>query len=199
MTAHVNDSFLELYSSPDFGQSIDSDWMPWFVNGLDLGDHVFNLVAGPGFSLPGLRKAVAGRVTVAQADPAFTGRSLAEFADDTSINVVAADPLRLPFPDNGFSAATEIMSLHHIPSSGQQDQALAELVRVVRPGGLIAGLNPIDGPHFRRMNTDGASVPIDPLTFADRLRRAGVVEVELTVWSFVRFVGRAPALKAETR
>ena len=54
---------------------------------------------------------------------------------------------------------------------------LRELARVVQPGGPVAGLNPIDGPHFRRMNTDGAAVPIEPLSFADRLRQARFEQV----------------------
>ena len=177
MSARVNESFSQLYTSPEFIESIDEEWMPWLLDGLDLGEHVLNLIAGPAFSVPALQKAATGQVTVAQ-------------LDQSSGDPV--DPTRLPFPKDQFSAATAVVALHHIPSAELQDRALAELARVVRPGGIVAGLNPIDGPHFRRMNTDGASVPIDPLTFAGRLTRAGLVDVELTVWSFVRFVARVP-------
>src|SRR5882672_1262196 len=131
--------------------------MPWLLAGLDLGDDLLNLLAGPAFSVPALQKAATGQITVAQLDQTIGD---------------AVDPTRLPFADNAFTAATTVVALHHIPSAALQDRALAELVRVVRPGGIVAGLNPIDGPHFRRMNTDGASVPIDPLTFAGRLTRA---------------------------
>ena len=191
MGVGLSEPFLELYSSRDFVDSIEADWMPWLLDGLELGDDVVDLVAGPGPTLPLLR-ASGRRVTAAQAVPALASHVAQRFADDPTVDVVDADPTELPFPDGRFSAATAVLWLHHVPSMAEQDQALAELVRVLRPGGVLAGLNAIDGPHFRRLNTDGSCVPIDPLTFAERLRRAGFVDVSLTVWSFVRFTARAP-------
>lgn len=191
MSLGLSEPFRELYSSRDFVDSIEADWMPWLVDGLDLGDEVVDLVAGPGPTVQLLR--AAGRqVTAAQAVPALTAQLAEQFAGDPGVDVVDADPRKLPFPDGRFSAATAVLWLHHVPSADEQDQALAEVLRVLRPGGVLAGLNAIDGPHFRRLDTDGSCVPIDPLTFAERLRRAGFVDVSVTVWSFVRFIARAP-------
>jgi len=187
----LSEPFLDLYSSRDFVDSIEADWLPWLLDGLQLGDDVVDLVAGPGPTVPLLR-APGRRVTAAQAVPALRDQLAEHFAGDPDVDVVDADPVPLPFADGRFSAATAVLWLHHVPSTDEQDQALAEVRRVLRPGGVLAGLNAIDGPHFRRLNTDGSCVPIDPLTFADRLRRAGFVDVSVTVWSFVRFIARAP-------
>jgi SAM-dependent methyltransferase len=187
----LSEPFRELYSSHDFVDSIEADWMPWLLDGVDLGDDVVGLVAGPGPTVPLLR-APGRRVTAAQAVPALTAPLAERFAGDPDVDVVDADPLTLPFPNGWFSAATAVLWLHHVPSADEQNRALAEVLRVLRPGGVLAGLNPLDGPHFRRLDTDGSCAPIDPLTFADRLRRAGFVDVSVTVWSFVRFIARAP-------
>ena len=39
--------------------------------------------------------------------------------------------------------------LHHIPSADLQDTALAEMARVLRPGGLIVGSDGLDTPDRR--------------------------------------------------
>jgi len=191
MTIRVSRGFRELYSSAEFSESISTEWMPWLLDGLELGDDIVDVAAGPGVAVRSLR--TAGRqVTVAQLAPEFTAELTGLFACDRAVGVRDVDPTCLPFSDGHFTAATAVLSLHHVPSTEQQDRALAELARVLRPGAVLAGLNAIDGPHFRRMNDDGCCVPIDPLSFAERLQRAGFIDVELTVWSFVRFTARVP-------
>jgi ubiquinone/menaquinone biosynthesis C-methylase UbiE len=49
--------------------------------------------------------------------------------------LVAADASSLPFADDSFAAALAVHVLHLIP---EWERALAELVRVVRPGGALA-------------------------------------------------------------
>jgi SAM-dependent methyltransferase len=169
----LTDEFRDLYTSVDFVDHINRDWMPLVLDGIDIGESVLDLAAGPPVVADVLRATGAGVKT-------------ADLESDV-------DPTALPFDDNSFSAATAIISLHHVPSAADQDRALAELHRVIRPGGVLAGLNAIDGPHFRRLNSDGRSIPIDPMTFTERLERSGFTDVRVSVWSFVRFTGRVAA------
>lgn len=169
----LTDEFRDLYYSADYVDHINRDWVPLLLDGIDIGHAVLDLAAGRPVAADSLRAAGAD-VTVADL-------------------VSGLDPTALPFADNSFSAAIAIITLHHIPSVAEQDKALAELHRVTRPGGVVAGLNAIDGPHFRRLNSDGRSVPIDPMTYPDRLARAGFADVRVSVWSFVRFTGRVAA------
>lgn len=63
--------------------------------------------------------------------------------------------------------------LHHIPSPAQQDAALAELARVLRPGGILAGADGLDTPTRRELHVDDVFVPVDPGTLPARLEAAG--------------------------
>jgi len=54
------------------------------------------------------------------------------------VDVQTGDITRLPFPDASFDAVISMTVIHNIPSRDGRDQALRELVRVVKPGGRIA-------------------------------------------------------------
>jgi arsenite methyltransferase len=54
------------------------------------------------------------------------------------IEVETGDITRLPFPDASFDAVISMTVIHNIPSRDRRDQALRELIRVLKPGGRIA-------------------------------------------------------------
>ncbi len=56
---------------------------------------------------------------------------------DGGTNLVLGDALTLPFPSNTFACATSAFSLRNMPDL---QEALAEMVRVVRPGGRVTTL-----------------------------------------------------------
>ena len=187
----VKQPFLNTYDTDDFRQGIVNDWIPQLLEVTGLGDDPLHLDAGPTDAAAPLR-AAAPRLTIAQFDPTFTPEIAARFADDAAVEVLDVDPTHLPFPDDRFSAATIFLSLMHLRSTRTQDAVLRELVRVLRPGATFVGLNAIDGGHFRGMNAHDRAVPIDPLTFAARLERAGFVNPRIDYWSFPRFSAQAP-------
>ena len=54
------------------------------------------------------------------------------------VEVETGDITRLPFADASFDAVISMTVIHNIPSTDARDQALRELVRVLKPGGHIA-------------------------------------------------------------
>lgn len=76
------------------------------------------------------------------------------------------DGRTLPYPDNSFDAAFSVSVLEHIPNDGDS-LALRELVRVVRPAGVIVVTTPFDLKHrdtfverpvYERSSVTGESV-----------------------------------------
>ena len=51
------------------------------------------------------------------------------------VNLVAADALFLPFPDDTFDRAISVAAYHHIKGAQERERAFQELRRVLKPGG----------------------------------------------------------------
>lgn len=77
---------------------------------------------------------------------------------------------RLPLAAGRFSSAACLTMLHHIPSRALQDAALAEIARVLQPGGLLMGSDGLDTPARREVHHGDVLIPVEPGTLAPRLR-----------------------------
>ncbi len=59
-----------------------------------------------------------------------------------AVGFVAGRMERLPFPDEAFDVAVQNNSLCYLTGRGERALALAETLRVLRPGGVVLGRNP---------------------------------------------------------
>lgn len=71
--------------------------------------------------------------------------------------------------------------LHHVPTVELQDQLLAEVARVLRPGGVLIGSDSSPSDDLRDFHEDDTYNPIEPDGFADRLVAAGFAEATVQV------------------
>ncbi len=187
----MNEAHLQLCSSPEWARLVEDELLPWVLAGHDLGDHLLEVGAGPGLTTDVLRGRVP-RVTAVELDEALA-TALAERLAGTNVEVVKADATSLPFPDRHFSSAACLTMLHHIPTVALQDMALAEVARVLRPGGTLVGTDGLDTPARRRLHEGDIFLPIDPLTITERLRAAGFADVTSdTTDDRIRFAASAP-------
>jgi SAM-dependent methyltransferase len=97
----------------------------------------------------------------------------------------------MPFRDASFSGAVAFTMLHHVPSAALQDAVLADVCRVLRPGGTFVGSDSLWSPMFQMFHWFDTMVAVDPNTFGQRLEAAGftAVSIEMGERSF-RFVAR---------
>lgn len=188
----MNEEHLRICASPEWAQYVESELLPWALNGLDLGTDVLEVGPGPGLTTDVLRRRVP-HLTAVEVDAGLASELSARLAG-TNVKVVQADGTRMPFPAGRFTAVTLFTMLHHVPSVTLQDELLTELRRVLRPGGLLVGTDSIETPERRDLHADDVYVPVDPGGWQDRLLAAGLVSaaVDVTGDRF-RFRAHAPA------
>jgi SAM-dependent methyltransferase len=160
--------------------------LPWALEGIHLGEEVLEIGPGPGLATDLLRGRTA-RLTALEIDPRLAD-SLKRRMQGTNVNVVEGDATRMPFTDGSFSTVVAFTMLHHVPSAALQDQLLAEARRVLRPGGLFTGTDNRASLGFRLAHLGDTMVPVDPDTFAVRLRAAGFGDMAIERrWRSFRF------------
>ncbi len=99
------------------------------------------------------------------------------------VGILCADATAMPLPDGACDTALSFTMLHHVPSTALQDRLLAEVARVLRPGGTFAGADSLASPLFRLLHLGDVMHPIDPRGFAARLSAAGFVNPQIDVRS----------------
>jgi SAM-dependent methyltransferase len=158
-------------------QTVTGALLPWVLRDVDLGDDVLEVGPGPGLTTDVLRHRTA-RLTAVEIDDRLAA-SLAARLRGTNVTVVHGDATRLPFPDTRFSGAVCCTMLHHVPSVELQDELLAQVARVLRPGGTFAGSDSRTGLMFRLFHLHDTLVPVPPETFAARLEKHGFHDVRV--------------------
>ncbi|NED84558.1 methyltransferase domain-containing protein [Streptomyces sp. SID11233] len=124
--------------------------------GLRAGDAVLDAGCGTGRALPALRSAVGPRGAVLGADLTTAMLEAAARAGrDRGGLLIQADAARLPVRTQALDAVFAAGLIAHLP---RPERNLAELARVVRPGGLLALFHPIGraalAARHRRTLTD---------------------------------------------
>jgi SAM-dependent methyltransferase len=187
----MNREHLALCSSAEWAEAVQRWIIPWVLDAVDLGDDVLEVGPGPGLTTDVLRTRVA-RLTAVEVHPDLAEALAARLAD-TNVEVVCADATRTPLPAGRFSGAVCLTMLHHVPSPQAQDAVLAEICRLLRPGGVLAGQDSLDSPQLRSLHDDDVYVPVDPATLQARMESVGFSAVEVDTNEYaVRFRGVRP-------
>jgi SAM-dependent methyltransferase len=151
--------------------------LPWVLSGDRLGDHVLEIGAGYGAATGNLLK-LAPRVTSLEYDPRLL-RRLAAKHQCGALTALCGDAAALPFADQTFSSAVAILVLHHLKTRDQQDRALGEVHRVLRPGGSFFAFEINDGWIHRVAHYKSTFTPVTPGSAFARLTNAGFSKVSV--------------------
>jgi ubiquinone/menaquinone biosynthesis C-methylase UbiE len=154
--------------------------LPWMLQGSELGEHVLELGAGPGAATEQLALRAA-RVTSLEYDHSFAAK-LGAHVNGANVTVIQADAATLPFADGTFSSAIAILMLHHLRSGELQNRALAEIARVLRPGGVFLTFEIQDSWLNRAGHIRSTFVPVDPRSAFVRLKVAGFSQMTVDFW-----------------
>jgi len=115
------------------------------VSGIDEGSMVADVGTGTGFVAAGLAPRVK-KVVGLDNSPAMLGvaRENLSSLGAQNVELLEADMAGLPMPDSDLDAAFANMVLHHAEDPAAM---LAEMARVVRPGGTVAITDEVAHPY----------------------------------------------------
>ncbi|WP_245550862.1 class I SAM-dependent methyltransferase [Nocardia paucivorans] len=114
------------------------------TSGARPGDDAVDIGCGPGKLVRALGARVGPRGSAVGIDPSAEAVAYNSRRDHRpNHRYVRSSAQELPFPDNSFDVVTCTFVMHHIPES-RREAALAEMWRVLRPGGrlLLADTHP---------------------------------------------------------
>lgn len=107
------------------------------------------------------------------------------------LDVVQAGGDELPFPDSSFDLVTTFAVLHHLIDPARVRRTLAEMTRVLRPGGamLVWDHNPLN-PYWKvlmaRVPQDQGDEQLVPAkAILEALRDAGMADIQLRRMTFM--------------
>jgi ubiquinone/menaquinone biosynthesis C-methylase UbiE len=125
--------------------------LPWALQGIRPDGPVLEIGAGSGAMAAELLAAHPGvTMTVTDFDPdmvAAADRRLLPYAERSTAR--QADATDLPFDDGAFDVVLSWIMLHH---TIEWEKALAEAVRVVRPGGHVVGYDLLSTAPLRLLH-----------------------------------------------
>ncbi|HEY2285301.1 MAG TPA: class I SAM-dependent methyltransferase [Streptosporangiaceae bacterium] len=187
----MNPAHAELCSSPEWAAVIQNEVLPLLCRDADLGAVMLEVGPGPGAATGWLAERVTSLVAV-EADEQAAAALAGRYAG-TNVEVIARDAATLPFADGHFDSAGAFTMLHHIPTAAGQNALLAEILRVLRPGGVLIASDslPSDGlHHFHEADTCN---PVEPGTLLTRLATLGYDHLTIRVGQGLTFIAHKPA------
>lgn len=136
---------------------------------------VVDVGTGTGFIAAGLATRVGGIIGI-DSSPAMLARAssnLAELGID-NVELVEAPVDRFPLDDDAADAAVANMVLHHAPNPAAM---IAEMARVVRPGGTVAITDAVEHDHdWLRTEQADLWLGFSPDSIAEFFAAAGLVD-----------------------
>jgi SAM-dependent methyltransferase len=175
----VNFAHRWLCSSPRWKLAVKEDILPWALEGIELGSNVLEIGPGYGATTDVLRARVA-HLTCIESDGQLAD-GLRRRTPLANVTILHQDATRMSLPAATFDGAVCFTMLHHVPSVALQDRLLAEVARVLRPGGIFAGTDSCYSRAFGLLHLFDTMVVVEPGGFPDRLKAAGFENVQVDV------------------
>lgn len=116
--------------------------VPWTTLGTTIRGDVLEIGGGGGGMAEALARANPDvRLTMTDIDPAMVDTARVRLVRYSNVAVRQADVTLLPFADSSYDAVVSFLMLHHVID---WENAVAEVARVLRPGGTFVGYDLTD-------------------------------------------------------
>jgi SAM-dependent methyltransferase len=191
----MNENHARVCGSPEWAAWLHDEILPVLTQGLDLGAELLEIGPGPGAATEWLRHRVKHLVAV-ESDEEAAARLVTKYGGN-GVEVLTGDATALRFPDESFDSAASFTMLHHVPTAAQQNRLLAEVLRVLRPGGVLIGSDSLASNELHHFHVDDDYNPVEPATLLTRLQTIGFGKITLTVDYTLTFVAHKPAGEKE--
>jgi SAM-dependent methyltransferase len=186
----MNPEHARLCSSPEWARTLQTEVLPLLCRDADLGAVMLEVGPGPGAATGWLSERVTSLVAV-EADPQ-AAQALARAHAGTNVEVLARDAGTLPFGDGHFDSAGAFTMLHHIPTAAGQNAVLAEILRVLRPGGVLIASDSLPSDRLHHFHEADTYNPVEPGTLLTRLATLGFSDIAIRVGRGLTFVAHKP-------
>ena len=178
-------------NSGHWRRTVENQILPWALGGIDLGESVLEVGPGPGVTTDWLRYR-ARRVDCLEIDPALAG-SLERRISASNVTIRCGDATAMPYEDACFASVVSFTMLHHIATTELQDRFFDEAYRVLRPGGIFAGVDSLPSILMSIFHIRDTFTLVAPDTISQRLTSAGFRDVRVDVSpNRFRFLAQRP-------
>jgi len=187
----MNEHHARVCGSAEWAEHLQNDILPALTAAIDPGSEMLEVGPGPGAATDWLRHRVARLVAVEHEGPAAEALT-ARYAG-TNVEVIRGDATDLSLADATFDAAGCFTMLHHVPTVALQNRLLAEILRVLRPGGVLVGSDSLPSDALHHFHVDDTYNPVEPGTLLTRLQTLGYERITVGVGETLTFVAHRPA------
>jgi SAM-dependent methyltransferase len=186
----MNENHAKLCPSPQWAAWLQGEILPALTAGVDLGAEMLEVGPGPGAATDWLRHKVKRLVTL-ERDEQAAAKLVASYGQH-GVEVRTGDATAMSFADGSFDSAAMFTMLHHVPTAALQNRLLAEVLRVLRPGGVLIGSDSLPGNDLHHFHVDDDYNPVEPAAFLTRLQTIGFGKITISVGYTLTFVAHKP-------
>jgi SAM-dependent methyltransferase len=187
----MNQNHSKLCPSPEWADWIRGELLPPLTAGVDLGAEMLEIGPGPGAATGWLCHEVR-RLVALEIDEEAAAK-LAARHQGSNVEVAVGDATAIRCGGASFDSVGTFTMLHHVPTVAAQNQILAEVLRVLRPGGVLVGSDSLGDNGLHAFHAGDTYNPVEPAAFLTRLQTLGFGKITIGVDDVLTFVAHKPA------
>jgi SAM-dependent methyltransferase len=180
----------DLCSTPEWAAQLQATVLPYLVRDVDLGATMLEVGPGPGAATQWLHPKV-GRMVLVETDTEAAERLMVSYAG-TNVTVTIGDATALESEDGSFDSVGSFTMLHHVPTVSLQDRLLAEVLRVLRPGGVFIGSDSRPSDNLHNFHEADTYNPVEPGTLMTRLQTVGFERITVSTDGPLKWIAYRP-------